>query len=78
MNADTGHRHADVVVALAEHRARTAALLRRLDALTDAAHDRSLISAGAATLRSTDDELGRLVGLLQGGVGDARRHRRHR
>jgi hypothetical protein len=77
MNRVTGHRQADVVVALAEHRARTAALLERLDALTVVAHDDSLISAGAATLRSTDDELGRLVGFLQGGAGDARRRRRH-
>jgi hypothetical protein len=66
MNAGTGHRHADVVMALAEHRARTAALLGRLDALTVVALDDSLISAGTAALRSTDDELGRLVGVLQG------------
>jgi hypothetical protein len=75
MNASTGHRHANVVVALAEHRARTAALLGRLDALTVVAHDGSVIGAGAATLRSTDDEIGRLVSVLQGGAWDARRRR---
>jgi hypothetical protein len=77
MNAGTGHRHADVVVALAEHRARTAALLGCLDALTVVAHDGYLISARAATLRSTDDELGRLVGVLQGGAADAGGRRRY-
>ena len=65
----------DMIADLAEHRRRTEALLWHLDALGLSARDRVPISAGVERLRSTDNELGRLVAVLEDVVRDARGRR---
>jgi hypothetical protein len=77
MTTGGGPSDPDVVMDLAAHRRRTAALLEQLDALRLVVPDGRIISAGATWLRSTDEELGQLVSLFEGGTEDAG-HTRHR